>query len=137
MWQNIAYNQPLLIALFHLSLPLQTLNDIVEALYRVYVEPFEDKRNTGEAISRFREIASRYPRLFHARRGLKRPYLLKAFLLFELCQPKPNAVLCSAIARDFPRDEADPSFFDALIAGVRDEPSGAELIAQANQAFLQ
>jgi hypothetical protein len=137
MWQNIAHNQPLLSALSDLSLPSQTLNDVVEALYRVYVVPSEDKRSVDRAISSFREIASRYPRLFHTRRGLRRPHVLKAFLLFELCQPKPNAVLCGAIARDFPRDETDPSFFDALLAQVRDETSGNELIAQANQAFLQ
>jgi hypothetical protein len=124
MWQNIAHNQPLLSALSDLSLPLQTLNDVIEALYRVYVEPAEDERNVSSAISRFREISSRYPRLFHTRRGLRRPPVLKSFLIFELCQPKPNAVLCNAIARDFPREETDPSFFDALLAQVRDEPSG-------------
>ena len=114
LWETIAHNHPLISTLADLSLPPQTLIDVVEALYRVHAQSWEERHDMEGAVRGFRQVAFRYPRLFHARRGIRRSRILKAFLLFELCQPKPNRILCTAIARDFPREESDPTFFDAL-----------------------
>ena len=115
-WPQIAGNHALLRNLADLPLPPQVLVDTVEAIYRVHVESFEANGDVVGAIKGFGEtIATRYGRLFGTRRGLRRPRILKAFLLYELCQPAPDPSICADIG--------------TLLSGFAAEPFVAGLLA--------
>ena len=117
-WPQIAGNHALLRNLADLPLPPQVLVDTVDAIYHVYVEGFEGRGDVGGAINNFRDkIAGHYGRLFATRRGLRRPRILKAFLLYELCRPVPDPSICADIG--------------GLLSGSATEPFVANLLAAA------
>jgi hypothetical protein len=143
-WPQIAGNHTLLRNLSDLPLPPQVLVDTVEAIYRVHVESFEADGDVAGAIESFAEkIATRYGRLFGTRRGLRRPRILKAFFLYELCQPVPDPSICSDIGTLLSGFAAEP-FVAGLLAAVpnratADPPAVAapawDLAAAADEAF--
>ncbi|HVB82927.1 MAG TPA: protein DpdD [Candidatus Binataceae bacterium] len=93
-WPQIARNHWLIATLSDLATPPQTLADLVEALYRTFVEPLEAEGDLDQLLRAFEEnIARPYPRLFASRRGIRAPHVVKAFLLHERLQPKPALVL--------------------------------------------
>ena len=120
-WPQIAGNHALLRNLADLPLPAQVLVDTVEAIYRVHVESFEANGDVAGAIKGFgKTIATRYGRLFGTRRGLRRPRILKAFLLYEVAPAGPGSI-------DLRRHREFLSGFAAepFVAGLSDrsEPS--------------
>ena len=73
-WPQIARNHWLIATLSDLAMPPQTLADLVEALYRTFVEPLEAEVDQDEFLRAFEEnIARPYPRLFASRRGIRAP----------------------------------------------------------------
>ena len=75
-----------------LALPPQILADLIEALYRTYVDEVEatgDGAALREAFAR--HIVGPYPKLFASRRGIRSPRVVKAFALFEQLQASPDA----------------------------------------------
>lgn len=97
-WEELARNHALTISVMDLSLPPQTITDVVEALYENYVRPFEEDPDPKALIASFKQnVANRYAPLFHERKGVRRPAVLRAFLLFELAQTELNLARCEAI----------------------------------------
>lgn len=132
-WPQIAGNHALLRNLADLPLPPQVLVDTVEAIYRVHVESFEANSDVAGAIKGFSgTIATRYGRLFGTRRGLRRPRILKAFLLYELCQPAPDPSICADIGTLLSGFAAEP-FVAGLLAAVpkRDAADARRMSAPA------
>jgi hypothetical protein len=101
-WPQIARNHWLIATLSDLALPPQSLTDVVEALYRTYVEQAEAGGSASAVLDAFDiNIARRYPRLFSTRRGIRNPRVLKSFLLFERLRSSPDIAiiddLCSLL----------------------------------------
>jgi hypothetical protein len=132
-WPQIARDHWLLAMLSDLALPPQVLVDLIEALYRTYVEPLETGGDLSAMLEAFREhVAARYPRLFASRRGVRTRRVLKAFVLLERLQPTPDPVLLADLIRQLP--EADRAAPWVQAAGsVAPRAKAVEL--QAEEAF--
>ena len=110
-WEELARNHALILSVMDLSLPPQTIVDLVEALYENYITPFEEASSPRTLIEGFRQnVASRYGPLFQERKGIRRPKVLRAFLLFEMTQAELNIERCQT-----------------LLAAHADEPAGLAL----------
>jgi hypothetical protein len=96
--EELARNQPLISSVADLALPAQTLVDVIEALYETYIRPIEAE-DSQRVFSAFKLhiIRSFGDSLFKDRKGIRHPTVLRAFLLFELIQPEPNAKKCNLI----------------------------------------
>ena len=92
LWRQIARDHWLVTTMSDLELPPQTLADIIEALYRTYIDDLESTGDLAALLASFdQHIAKRYPRLLASRRGVRTPRVVKAFLLFECLQDRPDA----------------------------------------------
>ena len=84
-WRLLANNKPLISILSDLYVPKNVLSDVVEALYRTFIESTSTDTVLDEIIAIFKaQISDRYPRLFLDRRKITNTRVVKAFLLFEL-----------------------------------------------------
>lgn len=100
---QLAHDYPLLKSVLGLSLPAQTIADLVGALYSTYISSIEDSGDDDKVLEVFRsEIANNFGPLFQERKGVRHPQVLKAFLLYELVQVEPNRDRCQAIVSVYP-----------------------------------
>lgn len=100
---QLAHNYSLIKSVLGLSLPAQTITDLVEALYSTYITAIENDPNVDAILAVFRdEISRHFGTLFRERKGIRQPNVLKAFLLYELTQDEPNVGRCEAIAAAYP-----------------------------------
>ncbi len=97
--EELARNQPLISSVADLALPVQTLVDVIDALYETYIRPIETNADVGEVFSAFRQHIFRPfgSSLFRDRKGIRIPTVLRAFLLFELVQSEPSKKRCGSI----------------------------------------
>ena len=101
--QQLAHDYTLIRSVLDLSPPPQTVADVVEALYATYITHVEANPDVGGTIAAFRtHILQAFGPLFRERKGIRRPDVLKAFLLYELAQPHPDAVRCDDIVAAYP-----------------------------------
>lgn len=101
-WDSIVAH-PLLPQLLHVHLPPETYGDVMEALYRVHVQPYEAVTSLDPLLEQFREtVAGPAQPLFSTRRTSRRPEVLKAFLLHELLQPQPQLAVCESLLQQLP-----------------------------------
>lgn len=103
LWPQIARDHWLIKTMADLALPPQILADLIEALYRTYVEEAEI-RGDGAAmgVAFARHVATPYPKLFGSRRGIRAPRVVKAFLLFEQLQTSPDAAILDSLIELLP-----------------------------------
>jgi hypothetical protein len=114
-WDAIVAH-PLLPQLVHLQLPPETYGDVMEALYRVHVEPYEAVTMLDPLLEQFKEtVAGPAQPLFSTRRTSRRPAVLKAFLLHELLQPEPQLEVCERLLQ-----ELSPGAFGAVDGLIRE-----------------
>lgn len=117
-WDQIAAH-PLLPKLVQLNLPPETYGDVIEALYEVFVRPFEAAPHVHDLLTRFLETVGDIARpLFRTRRTSRRPSVLKTFMLDELTQQQPQTAACQALLQHLPIGA-----FGALDSAVRDRAS--------------
>jgi hypothetical protein len=103
--EELARNYSLIASLMDLSLPPQTIVDIIEALYQTYIRPIEDNSDTSIIKGSFKQnIALSFGPLFRERKGILLPKVLRSFLLFEAVQDEPNITRCEAILSAYPDD---------------------------------
>lgn len=103
---HLAHDYPLVKSVLGLSLPAQTIADLVGALYATYIAEIEDCGDDDAVLAAFRsEIADNFGPLFVERKGVKHPSVLKAFMLYELVQAEPNRERCQAIISAYPDDD--------------------------------
>lgn len=106
-WEQIARDQWTIKNLADLPLPPQTLSDLVEALYRVYIDEVEVSSDAETVRAVFDErIARRFPRLFASRHGVRTPRVLKAFILFESLQARPDPNIVADLEGLLPPSDA-------------------------------
>jgi hypothetical protein len=107
-WEQIARDHWTIKTLADLPLPPQTLTDLIEALYRVYVEDAEVTRDPQGVRRAFAErLAHPFPRLFASRHGVRTPRVVKAFSLYEAHQAKPDAGILDTLQALLPPEETD------------------------------
>ncbi|TPK52907.1 MULTISPECIES: protein DpdD [unclassified Mesorhizobium] len=136
LWPQIARDHWLIKTMADLALPPQILADLIEALYRTYVDEVEAGGEPAAIRDAFaRHIAIPYPKLFASRRGIRAPRVVKAFLLFEQLQAKPDPAIIAGLL-----DLLPPGSHASLSAAPRAaEPALTRLAAttadEADEAF--
>jgi len=101
-WDAIAQH-PLLPRLIHLQLPPETYGDVMEALYRSHVQAYEAGPLLEPLLDQFRtEIGIAAQPLFKTRSTVRRPAVLKSFILHELLQDEPQWAVCERILNELP-----------------------------------
>jgi hypothetical protein len=105
-WHQIALDHWGIRNLSDLPLPPQTLSDLVEALYRVHIEDLGPDADPDEVLSVFRdEVLQPFPRLFASRHGVRSPRVVKAFILYECLQARPNAGILRSLQALLPTED--------------------------------
>jgi hypothetical protein len=142
-WDAIASDTNLLRVMAEISLPPQTLLDIVDALYITRIEPIEVGANAEEIFDVFRNsIARLYSSLFLERRGIRRPRFLRAFMLYECTKEHPNKERCQRLVNDYPDDAVGRNLILSWFKTISDPPTSVvdcnaeEIIDLAHQAAL-
>jgi len=137
-WEELARNHALIVSVMDLSLPPQTITDLVEALYENYVTPFEEGSDPRTLIGSFKQnVATRYGPLFQERKGVRRPKVLRAFLLFEATQTDLNVARCEAILAAHADDSSGLALARRWLDSCRQTKSPVQLDARdrAKQAI--
>ncbi|MGA8170117.1 MAG: protein DpdD [Methylocystis sp.] len=130
LWPQIARDHWLIRTLADLPMPAQILADIIEALYRTYLDDLEAAGDAAALFSAFeQEIAKPYPRLFASRHGIKTPRVVKAFLLFERGQARPSAQILANLAALLPPDDPGRAVYCALNA-----PSSGPIVTETDES---
>lgn len=136
LWPQIARNHWLVATMSDLALPPQILADIVEALYRTYIEGLEPAGDLSALLAAFdAHIVQRYPRLFASRCGIRAPRVVKAFLLYERLQPRPNPLILENLAGLLNAPERQTPWLQAILTRAQDEPPAPVAEADAEEAF--
>jgi len=133
---QLARDSALIKSVLSLSLPAQIIADLVEALYATFVAEVEEDEDVDNLLRSFRDdIARPFGPLFQERKGIRRPNVLKAFLLFELAQDEPNVARCEAIVAAYP-EAAEGRLIDRWIGGLTSiSPSDVDRADLARQAL--
>lgn len=130
-WEHIARDHWTIKTLADLPLPPQTVTDLIEALYRVYVDDAEMARDPPGVRRAFAErLAHPFPRLFASRHGVRSPRVVKAFSLYEAHQAQPDAGILDTLQTLLPPDEWD--WTDFFVRSPQPQP--APPLAQASPA---
>jgi hypothetical protein len=117
--EELARSQGLISSVVDLSLPPQTIVDLVEALYETFIEPLERTADLSLIDAAFSlHIGRHYGGLFRERKGIRRPKVLLAFLLFERSQGQPNISRCDAIFANFPGDDERKRLAESWLKGL-------------------
>ena len=134
LWPQIARDHWLIKTLADLALPPQILADLIEALYRTYIEEAEAAGDGAAMRDAFaRHIATPYPKLFASRRGIRAPRVVKAFALYEQHQPSPDTSMIEALLGLLPTG-TDLSLFEVASAPQAVSAS-ATTLELADEAF--
>lgn len=128
-WDDIA-RHPLLSTLVHLVLPRETYGDVMEALYRVDVQPAESASQLDDLLDAFRtSVATTAARLFRSRGTSSRIAVHKSFLLHELIQPKPDGQFAAQLLANL-----TDGTFGRLDAAVRARVAGLVPLGSRQEA---
>ncbi|ESY79305.1 hypothetical protein X740_16005 [Mesorhizobium sp. LNHC221B00] len=113
-WEQIARDYWTIKTLADLPLPPQTLSDLIEALYRIYVDEAEVAGDARAVRLAFEErVAKPFPRLFASRHGVRTRRVVKAFLLYESVQTRPDHNILEGLLSLLPAEDA--TWADAFI----------------------
>lgn len=135
-WPQLARDKWLLTALSDLPLPPQTLSDVIEALYRTYIDAADEAGDGPATLQAFRgEVVGAYPRLFASRRGVRTPRVVKAFLLYELVQAEPNRKILDDLLALLPPAEQSGGAYEAFLAAATPFQPEPQTTERAEVAF--
>jgi hypothetical protein len=136
LWPQIARNHWLIKTLADLALPPQVLADLIEALYRTYVEEAETAGDGTAMRDAFaRHIATPFPKLFASRRGIRAPRVVKAFLLFEQLQTSPDAAIVNDLIALLPARTNAAAFMQPSAPAPVQTSAKPTLVDDADEAF--
>ncbi len=133
-WEQL-YAIPDIRILCELRLPPETFADIVEAIYRHYIDEHERLGDLDSAISIVKTSAFRvFSSVFRTRRDATRAVVLKAFLLWELAADEPSEESCKALLSGLDSNSINTRFKAAIDRLIPTLASGRTL-AGAERAF--
>jgi len=134
LWPEIARDRWRIKTLADLALPPQVLSDLIEALYRTYIDPVE-ATGVAEAVrdAFARELLAPYPKLFASRRGIRSPRVIKAFVLYEQLQRNPDPNIIDELLSLLPAG-TNASLFQPL-PSAEPTPSPTTTLSEADEAF--
>ena len=134
LWPQIARDPWLIKTLADLALPPQTLADLIEALYRTFVDEAEASGDPAALRETFAlHVATPYPKLFASRRGINVPRVIKAFALFEQLQASPDPTIVASLLAMLPAGTDTTLFEPALV--VEPKPASPTTLDEADGAF--
>ena len=132
LWPQIAGDARLLRSLNDLILPRRVIVDVIDALYRVHIEPAESSADTQQALRAFKESGiNSHARLFATRRGLILPQVVKSFFLYELCREHPDTKRLEELTKLLDDEVADQ--FAVNLRGLIPPPHAIERTGQDRQ----
>ena len=134
LWPHVARDHWLIKTLADLALPPQILADLIEALYRTYIDDVEtvgDPTALREAFSL--HVATPYPKLFASRRGIRTTRVIKAFMLFEQLQATPDPAIIASLLALLPTG-TDTSLFEPSPV-TESKPASTTTLDEADEAF--
>lgn len=102
---DLAHDSSLLKAVMDLSLPPQTIADLVSAVYEIHVGPVETNPPKEVAATFRRHIGQHFGCLFRERKGVRQPNVLKAFYLYEATRETPDHTRLTAIEAAYPDEQ--------------------------------
>jgi hypothetical protein len=117
---DLAHDSLLLKAVMDLSLPPQTIADVIEALYATFVAGVENAPSREVAAAFQSHIGQHFGALFKERKGVRQPAVLKAFFLYEATREAPDTTRMQTIESVYP-----------------DDPIGKALLRQWSAQLLQ
>lgn len=135
--EELAHSDALIKSVMDISLPPQTIIDLVDALYRAYVASVELESDVKVVKAAFdHHVGKRFGGLFKERKGIRQPNVLKSFLLYELAREKPDVARCEAIVKAFPLGDEDAATVQRWIEHVQGavDTAGIDLFEAARQA---
>ncbi|CDZ42303.1 Hypothetical protein NGAL_HAMBI1146_50690 [Neorhizobium galegae bv. officinalis] len=133
LWPQIARDHWLIKTLSDLALPPQILADLIEALYRTYVDEAEASGDPAAVREAFaNHVAIPYPKLFASRRGIRAPRVVKAFALFEQLQTTPDSTIVTSLLALLPAG-ADTVLFE--FTSVAESTPSATTLDEADEAY--
>lgn len=136
LWPQIARNHWLIKTMVDLALPPQVLADIIEALYRTYVEGVEAAGDPVQTLRAFEShIAQPYPKLFASRRGIRAPRVVKSFLLFEQLQVSPSSDIVAGLLDLLPDGTATSLLLHPLPHDDENKGISTVTAEEADEAF--
>lgn len=140
--ETLAKSPALIVGVSDISLPAQTLVDIVVALYETFIVPIEASSELPTLLEKFRHhIFQPFGGLFRERKGVRHPQVLRAFLLSELVAKAPNSVRCQSLLAAYPEGAEGYNLAVQWCQGISapaPQPEAdpkAEWLAQAKQAI--
>lgn len=120
-WEKIARDHWTIKTLADLPLPPQTLADLIEALYRVYIDDAETAGDADAVRQAFSErIARPFPRLLASRHGARTPRVVKAFSLYESLQAEPSKDILDGLLKLLSPEDA--GWADRFIGPTKTAP---------------
>lgn len=135
-WPHIARDHWLVSTMSDLALPPQSLADVVEALYRTYVDEVEAGGSLPQVLQAFDlHIARRYPRLFASRHGIRTSRVIKAFFLYERLQARPDTNILQDLSSLLPDSEREGIWAEALIYAAEAPTETVISDTEAEEAF--
>lgn len=134
-WPQIARDHWLVSTMSDLALPPQVLADVIEALYRTYIDQVEAGGSLAQVLQAFElHIAGRYPRLFASRRGIRSPRVIKAFVLHESLQTRPDISILHNLLSFLP--DSDQGLWTQALSSASGAPGDTGISeAEAEEAF--
>jgi hypothetical protein len=136
LWPQLARDHWLIQTMSELALPPQILSDLIEALYRTYVDDIEARGDVAATLDAFRQnVSSRYPRLFSSRKGIRTSRVVKAFLLFEQLQNAPNAKLLAELQDLLTAEDRQRVLREVQSVEHAQTADAEDAMAQAEAAF--
>lgn len=103
--ETLAKNPTLIASISDISLPPQTLVDVVAALYETFIEPIESNSDFQTVVETFKcHFIKPFGGLFRDRKGIRHPKVLRAFLLSELAAKEPNYLRCQSLLTVYPEN---------------------------------
>jgi hypothetical protein len=134
---DLAHDSSLLKAVMDLSLPPQTIADLVGAVYETHLEPVETNPPQEVAATFRRHIGQHFGGLFRERKGVRQPNVLKAFYLYEATRETPDHTRLGAIETAYPDDADGKALLQQWRAQLLQAPEAAPQPAPAPAANLE
>ncbi|MDN4058013.1 protein DpdD [Massilia sp. YIM B02769] len=138
--QELAHNSSLLKVVMDLSLPPQTIADLIGAVYETFVAAIETAPPHEVAATFQRHIGQHFGALFEERKGVRQPNVLKAFFLYEATREDPDQTRLNVIESAYPDDSQGKLLLqqwrEQLLQSAQPEPFTLDRTAAASKAIL-